>query len=103
MPVSTDDRTKPASRQKRRLKEPEDVRVILLNDDYTTKEFVVAILMDVFHKNEDESYRIMQDVHQKGKGIVGVYSYDIALTKTEQVHTIARENEYPLRCVIEKA
>ena len=84
-------------------KEPEDYRIILLNDDFTTMEFVVSILMTVFHKPLPEATKIMLDVHKKGKGIVGVYSYDIAATKVNQVHELARQNGFPLKCVMEKA
>jgi ATP-dependent Clp protease adaptor protein ClpS len=84
------------------LKEPEEYRVILLNDNYTTMEFVVTVLVTVFHKSITEATKIMLDVHRKGRGTVGVYSYDIAATKIEQVHRLARQNEYPLKCVMEK-
>jgi len=76
--------------------------VILLNDHYTTMEFVVEILMAIFHKSIEEASRIMLDVHKKGKGLVGVFTWDIALTKTEQVHTAAKENNFPLKCIVEK-
>jgi len=59
--------------------------------------------VDIFHKNNDDAMRIMLNVHNKGKGIVGVYTWDIAVTKTEQVHAHASANEFPLRCVIEPA
>jgi ATP-dependent Clp protease adaptor protein ClpS len=84
-------------------KEPEEYRVILLNDDYTTMEFVVTVLMAVFHKSLTESTKIMLDVHKKGKGIVGVYSFDIAVTKINQVQQLARQNGFPLKCTMEKA
>ena len=77
--------------------------MILLNDHFTTMEFVVEILIVIFHKNVEDAYRIMLDVHKKGKGVVGVYTWDIAATKTEQVHMAARANEFPLRCIIEPA
>lgn len=85
------------------LKEPEDYRVILLNDDYTTMEFVVAVIISVFQKSMIEATRIMLDVHQKGRGIVGIYCYDIAVSKISRVHAIAKENGYPLKCTMEKA
>ncbi|GHV70013.1 ATP-dependent Clp protease adapter protein ClpS [Spirochaetia bacterium] len=91
------------TRKKEKLKEPEDYRVILLNDDYTTKDFVVEILMAVFHKNEADATRIMLDIHRKGKGTAGVYSWDIAQTKAWQVHEMAKEEEFPLRCLVEPA
>jgi ATP-dependent Clp protease adaptor protein ClpS len=84
------------------LGEPEEYRVVLLNDNYTTMEFVVSVLMTVFHKGISEATRIMIDVHKKGRGIVGTYSFDIAVTKINQVHELARQNEYPLKCTIEK-
>jgi ATP-dependent Clp protease adaptor protein ClpS len=102
MPVRNGSGTKLASRQKEKLREPLEFRVILLNDHYTTMDFVVDILMHVFHKNEEDAYRIMMDVHRKGRGIVGVYPWDIATTKAEQVHSLARQHEYPLRCIVEQ-
>jgi ATP-dependent Clp protease adaptor protein ClpS len=90
-------------KKKRKLKEPDDYQVILLNDDYTTMEFVVEVLMIVFHKQEEDAVRIMMDVHHKGKGAVGVYTWDVAQTKANQVHALARRNEFPLKCVVEKA
>ncbi|MFA6508414.1 MAG: ATP-dependent Clp protease adapter ClpS [Treponemataceae bacterium] len=86
-----------------RLKEPEDYRVVLLNDDYTTMDFVVAVLMTIFQKSQEDAAGIMRDVHRKGRGIVGSYPWDIAATKADQVHTMARKHEYPLRCVVEKS
>jgi len=80
---------------------PDDYRVVLLNDDYTAMDFVVEVLMSVFHKGEEDASRIMMDVHKKGKGIVGQYPWDIASTKAEQVHAAARENDFPLRCIVE--
>ncbi|GHV18113.1 ATP-dependent Clp protease adapter protein ClpS [Spirochaetia bacterium] len=103
MPGYQGDDTKFATKQKHRLKEPEEYRVILLNDHYTTMDFVVEVLMVIFHKSEEEANRIMLDVHRKGKGIVGVYPWDIAQTKTNQVHAAAREHAFPLRCIIERA
>jgi ATP-dependent Clp protease adaptor protein ClpS len=92
---------RPVTKINEKYKEPQEFRVILLNDNYTTMDFVVEILMLIFHKNADDASRIMLDVHIKGKGIVGVYSWDIAATKVEQVHVMARENEFPLRCIME--
>jgi ATP-dependent Clp protease adaptor protein ClpS len=85
------------------IKEPEEYRVILLNDDYTTMEFVVAVIVTVFHKGLAEATLIMQEVHKKGRGAVGVYPFDIATTKVDQVHTLAQGNGYPLKCIMEKA
>jgi ATP-dependent Clp protease adaptor protein ClpS len=93
--------TKLASRQEKKTKEPGEFQVILLNDHYTTMDFVVHILMAVFHKDEADAHRIMMDVHRKGRGIVGLYPWDIAQTKADQVHIAAREHEFPLRCIVE--
>ncbi len=84
------------------LKHPDEYLVLLLNDDYTTMDFVVDVLMTVFHKSFLDASRIMLDVHRKGKGAVGTYSYDIALTKVNQVHALARQNQFPLKCAIER-
>jgi ATP-dependent Clp protease adaptor protein ClpS len=91
------------TREREDVKPPEEYRVILLNDDFTTMEFVVSVLMTVFHKTVPDATRIMLDVHKKGKGVVGVYIYDIATTKISQVHTLARQNGFPLKCTMEKA
>ena len=96
-------RTELVQKNKKRLKEPEEFRVILLNDNFTTMEFVVEVLMEVFHKEQDDATRIMLDVHYKGKGTVGVYPWDIAQTKANQVHCMARKNEFPLKCIVEQA
>jgi ATP-dependent Clp protease adaptor protein ClpS len=84
------------------LKEPEMYRIILHNDHYTTMEFVVEVLVKIFHKELMEATRIMLDVHNKGKGMVGVYTFDIAVTKVNQVKQMAKAREYPLKCSIEK-
>jgi ATP-dependent Clp protease adaptor protein ClpS len=90
-------------RSKPRLQEPKLYRVILHNDDYTTMDFVVKVVMAVFHKPAAEATKIMLDVHRKGAGIVGVYTRDIALTKASQVHEMARKGEFPLRASCEEA
>ena len=83
------------------LKEPSMYKVVLHNDDYTTKEFVVEVLRAVFHKPAVEATKIMMDVHKKGRGVVGVYTWDIAQTKVAQVHQMAKEREFPLKCSVE--
>ena len=75
--------------------------MILLNDDYTTMDFVIDVLMEIFHKSIEDANKIMLDVHKKGRGVVGVYTWDIAVTKTEQVHAAAKANEFPLMCIVE--
>ncbi|OQY32805.1 MAG: ATP-dependent Clp protease adapter ClpS [Spirochaetaceae bacterium 4572_59] len=84
------------------LKEPRMYRVLLLNDDYTSQDFVVEILVTVFHKQAVDATRIMLDVHKKGRGIVGLYPYDLALTKVKQVKDMSLQREFPLKCVMEK-
>ena len=91
------------NRVEEKLKEPKEYVVILLNDNYTTREFVVEILMIVFHKNPNEAKSIMLNVHNKGQGVVGVYTWDIAQTKASQVHSIAKQYDYPLKCLVEEA
>ncbi len=81
---------------------PKMYKVILLNDDYTTMEFVVEILIDIFQKNELEAIDIMLNIHRNGKGVCGIYPYDIAETKILQVRNRARKEEYPLRAIIEE-
>lgn len=103
MPKGNGSDTELLSRDEEKLKEPKEYMVILLNDNFTTKEFVVEILRLVFHKEPAEANFIMQNVHRKGRGIVGTYTWDIAQTKANQVHAIAREYEYPLKCVVEEA
>jgi len=85
-----------------KFKKPKLYRVILNNDDYTSMEFVVEVLVKIFHKNATEATIIMMDVHEKGRGIVGVYPYDIALTKVIQVEEMATEREFPLNASIEE-
>ena len=84
------------------LKEPDLYKVVLHNDHYTTKDFVVHVISRVFHKPVIEATKIMLDVHKKGRGVVGVYTWDIATTKVAQVHQLAKENEFPLKCTYEK-
>jgi ATP-dependent Clp protease adaptor protein ClpS len=84
------------------VKEPPMYKVLLLNDDYSTMDFVVEILMFVFHKSLEESTRIMLNVHHKGVGICGFYPYEVAETKVDTVHAIARERGFPLKCTMEK-
>ena len=85
------------------IREPKQYRVVLINDDYTTMDFVVEVLVHIFHKSAAEATRIMLDVHKKGKGSCGVYTYDIAVTKVAQVHQMARKREFPLKCSLEEA
>jgi len=84
------------------FKEPPMYQVLIHNDDYTSMEFVVAILMQVFDKTEIEAERVMLRVHQSGIGVAGFYTYEIAETKAEFVHQLAQQNEFPLRCTLER-
>jgi ATP-dependent Clp protease adaptor protein ClpS len=83
--------------------EPPQYKVVLLNDDYTTMEFVVQVLESVFQKSPAEAYRIMMAVHLQGRGIAGVYPWEVAETKVEVVASLAREAGYPLRAMTEEA
>jgi ATP-dependent Clp protease adaptor protein ClpS len=85
------------------VQEPSMYKVILLNDDYTTMEFVVLVLEQVFELSGPQAETIMLSVHEKGAGIAGVYTREIAETKIELVHHHARQNEHPLRCILEPA
>ncbi len=78
-------------------------QVLLHNDDYTTMEFVVQILMEVFHRPHVEAVQIMLHVHRRGIGVAGVYPYEVAETKVATVHALARKFEYPLKCSLEEA
>lgn len=85
-----------------KIKHPKRYKVLILNDDYTSMEFVIDILMSVFHKTYAESEAIMLDVHKKDKGICGVYTYEIAETKVLVVHRRAKESGFPLKCIMEE-
>lgn len=84
------------------VSEPPMYRVLLHNDDYTSMEFVVEILVTVFSKSEEEAVCIMLNVHRKGVGICGVYTHEVAETKVKTVHTLARKRDFPLECTMEK-
>ena len=90
-------------REETRSQDPKLYNVILLNDDYTTMEFVLQILETLFQKSPAEAYRIMMHVHLNGRGLAGVYTWEVAETKVEQVTTLSREAGYPLRATIEDA
>jgi ATP-dependent Clp protease adaptor protein ClpS len=89
-------------RTQTKTKKPSMYKVILLNDDYTPMEFVVELLKVVFHKPHPEATRIMLHVHQNGMGIAGIYPFEIAETKVRTVDELARENQFPLKCTMEK-
>ena len=102
MAIKIRDDSKTQVKKDEKLIEPGDYTVVLLNDDYTTRDFVVEILEFIFHKDREEATRIMMNVHRKGRGAVGVYTLDIAQTKVNQVHELAQKHEFPLRCVVEE-
>jgi len=85
-----------------KTKKPSMYKVLLLNDDYTPMDFVVHVLEQFFGKNREEATRIMLHVHQRGVGVCGVYTYEVAETKVAQVTDFARRNQHPLRCTLEK-
>ena len=82
--------------------EPPMYKVMLLNDDYTTMEFVIEVLVYVFQKSAEEATRIMLNVHRSGVGVCGIYPFEIAETKVETVDNLARENGFPLKCIMER-
>jgi ATP-dependent Clp protease adaptor protein ClpS len=84
-----------------RVETPRLYTVLLLNDDYTPMEFVVAVLKRFFAKNEETAMKIMLDVHEKGSGVAGVFSLETAEMKVMQVNQFARQNEHPLKCTLE--
>jgi ATP-dependent Clp protease adaptor protein ClpS len=86
-----------------KTKKPSPYKVLLLNDDYTPMEFVVQVLKRFFGMDIDEATRVMLHVHQKGVGICGIFSYEVAETKVTQVMDFARKNQHPLQCMMEKA
>ncbi|MEG0295139.1 MAG: ATP-dependent Clp protease adaptor ClpS [Clostridium sp.] len=86
-----------------KIKEPKKYKVVMYNDDFTSMEFVVFVLMNIFRKSNEEAVNIMMMVHKGGKAIVGTYSYDIARTKVDQTTQLAREEGFPFRLKIEEA
>jgi len=93
--VATKTRTKP--------KKPSQFKVLMLNDDYTPMEFVVMVLKRFFGMDMEQATRVMLHVHQKGVGVCGIFPYEIAETKVNQVMDCARQNQHPLQCTLEKA
>ncbi|GBQ31797.1 Clp protease adaptor protein ClpS [Acetobacter fabarum DSM 19596] len=89
-------------RAKPKTRKPAMYKVLMLNDDYTPMEFVVYVLERFFQKNREEATDIMLNVHRKGVGVCGVFTYEVAETKVSQVMDLARQNQHPLQCTIEK-
>ena len=88
---------------KPKTKKPAMYKVIMLNDDYTPMEFVILVLERFFNKGEQAATRIMLHVHQKGVGVCGVFTYEVAETKVQQVMDLAQKHQHPLQCTLEKA
>ena len=92
-----------ATRTRTRSKTPAPYKVLMLNDDYTPMEFVVHVLQRFFKMGVDDATRVMLAVHQRGVGVCGIFTYEVAETKVAQVIDFARENQHPLQCTLEKA
>ena len=92
-----------ATKTRAKPKKPSQYKVLLLNDDYTPMEFVVIVLKRFFRMDMEEATRVMLHVHQKGVGVCGVFTYEVAETKVNQVMDFARQNQHPLQCTLEKA
>jgi ATP-dependent Clp protease adaptor protein ClpS len=91
-----------ATRTRPKTKKPSLYKVLLLNDDYTPMEFVVHVLKGFFQMDTDQATRVMLHVHQKGVGVCGVFTYEVAETKVTQVMDFAMKNQHPLQCTLEK-
>ena len=87
---------------KQKLQKPPMYKVLLHNDDYTTMEFVVAVLIAVFSKSTQDAFKIMYNVHNQGVGVAGVYTYEVAEAKVNKVTELARAQEFPLLCTMEE-
>ena len=90
------------SKTRKKTKEPSMYKVLLLNDDYTTMDFVVEVLRFVFHKSVMDATQIMLNVHRNGFGLCGIYPFEVAETKVNTVEALAREKGFPLKCTIER-
>ncbi len=95
-------RTGVATKARPKVKKPSMYKVLMLNDDYTPMEFVVQVLERFFSKPHEDAIRVMLQVHQRGVGICGLYTYEVAETKVTQVIDYARKNQHPLQCTLEK-
>ncbi|MDH5750102.1 MAG: ATP-dependent Clp protease adapter ClpS [Rhodospirillales bacterium] len=100
-PIGNDE-TGIAVKPRAKTKKPSMYKVLMLNDDYTPMEFVVYVLERFFGMNSDEATRIMLHVHQRGVGVCGVFTYEVAESKANQVMDLAREHQHPLQCTVEK-
>lgn len=92
-----------ATKTRAKPKKPSQFKVLMLNDDYTPMEFVVMVLKRFFHMDMEQATRVMLHVHQKGVGVCGIFPYEVAETKVNQVMDFARQDQHPLQCTLEKA
>jgi ATP-dependent Clp protease adaptor protein ClpS len=92
-----------ATRVREKTKKPSQYKVLILNDDYTPMEFVVHVLKAFFQMDTDQATRVMLHVHQKGVGVCGIFTYEVAETKVNQVMDFAKKSQHPLQCTLEKA
>lgn len=90
-----------ATEPRSKVERPPLYKVFLHNDDYTTMDFVVFILQTIFHHTAETAFQIMMHVHTRGVGVAGLFTYEVAEAKVDQVHALAQENDYPLRCSVE--
>ncbi|SMC35397.1 ATP-dependent Clp protease adapter ClpS [Polynucleobacter kasalickyi] len=101
-PFGDDQRSVVMDREAQKVEPPSLYRVVLLNDDFTPMEFVVMVIQEYFHKDQETATRIMLQVHMEGKGVCGVYTHDVAATKVDQVVEISRKSGHPLQCMMEE-
>lgn len=97
------EKNKQLDEQQEKVAPPPLYQVVMLNDDFTTMDFVIEVLMQLFRKSADEAERIMLTIHYQGRGVCGVYPKDIAVTRIAQVHQWAQAEEHPLKCIMELA
>ena len=102
-PLQEDDSGVLAQEDEPKTKQPPLFRVVLLNDDYTPMEFVVDVLQRIFSMDRSKATRVMLEVHTRGRGVCGVYTYEIAETKVAQVNAYSREHQHPLLCTMEES
>jgi ATP-dependent Clp protease adaptor protein ClpS len=98
----SDFKEKVESRTEEILQEPIKYKILMHNDDYTTMDFVVQVLETVFNKSPSEAVQIMLNVHRKGIGVCGIFTAEVAETKVETVHSMARQHGFPLKCSMEE-
>ncbi len=103
LPPQTDFEEAAVAETREKVEEPPLYKVLLHNDDFTTMEFVVWVLESVFNMNEDQAIQVMLNVHLRGLGVAGIYTYEIAETKVEKATALAREQEFPLLVTMEQA